>query len=312
MAFDFLTNSHRQYKADTDAVATWLVATAQKCGVPNPDDAESADRHNYFIGIREHVRDTLRPRMASDQVTDPLTQSTTSPVGDTSHLANRFDTLHVEEPSKAFLQAPSVTIPTPTGDSEVAYEAEQMHDLDEATFALTLLLEDWPKLRHVIKNTWRGYKDSMFDIVATSLMTNSAIDIARHMLEDIEPLRERPGDDINFRTYDLALTVHFPTFQLLNAFRPLVGPKNFLPYKRGYYGTYDPASDRSKKSHREKFLEDKIIMMEMLSELLTLYRITGAPKFQDEFTGGLRIMFSTKEIPLWLCFQGHEVDSHQS
>jgi hypothetical protein len=29
---DFLKSSYKQYKEDTDAVATWLATTAKKCG----------------------------------------------------------------------------------------------------------------------------------------------------------------------------------------------------------------------------------------------------------------------------------------
>lgn len=438
MLSDFLTSSYLQYKADTDAVASWLVATARNYGFPvetlggnpspssrapapsknqpskrlkgkarklaregaskpaptpskKPDQQKhtlavkdfvnladyiaaatksqanvpasfvavlnrailvrrkhglqatarfpadiqsqaSSDSHGHFIGILEYVQQALRPRMRSEDIKDRLTQpSDDASLENIQNITNKFDGLDVQEPSEAFVQAPEIAMPTPTnGKPEVDYEAERMQDFEEAYFGFNLLLRDFAKLRNVITRTWGGYQSGLFDLVSASVMTNSAIDIARRMQEDVQQLfdkyggsakmlsafyaahcaqegedpefKERFGDDMNFRTYNIAQSMFLPTFSFLNSFSVLVEGDNFLPFKQGYFGTFDRARDRSEKSAREKFSEDKIIMLEILSDFLTMHRITPPRPFEDEFTRGLRKMFDTHEIPLWLVF----------
>ncbi|KAL4970641.1 uncharacterized protein BDV14DRAFT_54 [Aspergillus stella-maris] len=435
MSIEFFTSSYLKYKADTNAVATWLVATARKCGFPvdtlgapatgtpptqaqpskrlkgkarkaarntgtaptppgnsgapkhtlaikdfvgladyiaaatNPPvrvpaefvavlnraiavrrqhgnrleessalDAEfreSSGRHNYFIGILEHVKQALRPRMPSDQVIDPLTQKAdeASTSGGLENLTNSFAGLDVQEPSEAFLNAPNIPMPTPKDDKPtVDYEVERMQDMEEAIFAFNLLFLDLHELRRVIHSTWAGYKRAEFDLVSASIMTNSAIDISQQMEKEIEPLlvkfggskkfyelsymvsctaqgedanfKEQPGDEMNFRVYGLSQSLFFPVYSLIDSFCDMVEEGELQIFKPGYFGTFDRASDRSKKSPREKFREDKIIMTEMLSEFLTFDRISPVQPYEDEFTRGLRKAFQTKDIPIWLIFAG--------
>lgn len=286
----------------------------------------SANSHNYFIGILEHVQQVLRPRMAGDK-------------GDTSseniqNVTNKFEGLDVQEPSEAFLQAPDLPMPTSTTGRtvEVNYEAERMQDFEEATFALTLLLTDFSELRNVISNAWEAYKIGASDIVSASIMTNSAFDLARRAEEDVQHLfdkfggtellinrfymayckrrgqdpesKERPGNELNFRVYDIAESVYLPTFTLLNSFSNMVQPDMLLPYKAGHFGTYDKTKHRSEKTAREKFTDDKVILCEVLSDFLTMHRSTAQRPFEDEFTRGLRKMFDTHELPLWLALAG--------
>ncbi|KAL4866934.1 hypothetical protein BDV12DRAFT_172098 [Aspergillus spectabilis] len=304
---------------------------------PGAQSQKSSDRHNYFIGILEHVQRALRPYMSSDNVKDPLTQ----PLDDSSvknkvgNLANRFEGLDVQEPSEAFLQAPDVPMPLPTDDkAELDYEVEQPRDFEEAYFAFCLLLQDLREMQAVIKQTWEGYQLGMFDLVSASLMTNCAIDFARHMEEEIQQLlnehggvmtilgqaytamcaiegedseaRQQPGDPVNFRTYNIAESMFLPTFTLIYSFCDIVDKRDkrqVLPYKAGYFGTFDRASDRSKKSARGRFQEDKLVMLEILSEFLFLHRLVPSPKpHEDEITRGLRQMFDTHKVPLWLTF----------
>lgn len=290
----------------------------------------STDRHGHFIGILEYVRDVLRPLMPIEQGVDSLAEAITEvPGGVMKNLTNKFDVLQVQEPSEEFLQAPDIS-PTSRIEKkpEVNYEAERFQDIEEAYFGFGLLLEDFRNLRKVVLYTWGGYLYGLFDLVSASLVTNTAIDIARQMQEDIQQLfdkyggsaellgafyagmcaiegedpefRERPSDDMNFRMYDSAESVYLPVFMLLNSFSVLVERDNLLPFKPGYYGTFDRASDRSTKSARDKFKEDKIVLLEILSEFLTLHRTMPPQPFEDEFTRGLRMMFDTHNIPLWL------------
>ncbi|PYI35005.1 hypothetical protein BP00DRAFT_463023 [Aspergillus indologenus CBS 114.80] len=437
MSINFMTSSYLQYKSDTDAVATWLVATAKSCGFPvdtlgasanttsppsteptgpskrlkgkarklareaatkaassgshsttsptvkhilalkdfvdlaeyiaastkpvvrvpasfvtvldraisvrrehgnkarakrstSLESRESSDRHEYFIGILEHVRQALQPRMSGENVEDPLTDNSINHRADT--LANRFEGLEVQEPSEAFLQAPDAPIPAPAADkSEVNYEAERLSDYEEVLFAFSLLLQDLRKIRAVIAQTWKGYKPRTFDLVAVSLMTNCAIDFARHLEEEIQALlnehggsitllvglyegicdmvgddptqRERPGDPLNFRTYNIAESLFIPAYVFLNSFHPLVDGHSFLPCREQSFATGDRASDWAQKSARDRFEEDNRVMSEVLSEFVYLHLLLPQPEpHEDEITRGIRKMFDTHQIPLWLVF----------
>lgn len=261
--------------------------------------------------------------------------------GDTSaadiqNVTNQFEGLDVQKTSEAFLQAPdlpiSATASATDGKPEVSYEAERMQDLEEASFAFTLLLRDFDELRNTISNAWEAYKIGASDLVSASIMTNAALDLARRAEEDVQHLfdkfggtekminafyaiycnreghdpaaKERPRDDMNFRAYDIAESIFFPTFSLLSSFGDMVRGDMLLPYKPGHFGTYDKTRDRSQKTAREKFTDDKAIMYEILSDFLTMHHATAPRPFEDEFTRGLRKMFETHQLPMWLAFAG--------
>ncbi|RAK80206.1 uncharacterized protein BO72DRAFT_525450 [Aspergillus fijiensis CBS 313.89] len=296
----------------------------------NLKSRESSYRHEYFIGILEHVRQALQPRMSDENVEDPSIDNVTDYKA--NNLANRFEGLEVHEPSEAFLQASDVAIPAPaTEKPEANYEAERLHDYEEVFFAFSLLLQDLQKIRAVIARTWKGYKLRTFDLVAVSLMTNCAIDFARHLEEEIQGLlnehggsiallislyegitdmvgedpmhRERPGDPFNFRTYNIAESLFIPTFVYLNSFHPLVDKHSFLPCRERSFPTCDRASDRARKSAWDRFEEDMKVINEVLSEFVYLHLLLPQPEpHEDEITRGIRKMFDTHQVPLWLVF----------
>ncbi|KAL4903044.1 hypothetical protein BDW74DRAFT_180334 [Aspergillus multicolor] len=285
MGLEFFTSSYLQYKADTEAVATWLrlqrprlphsnrpdasrerlESSPKKTGVrpdssANPDEPkhilaikdfvsladyiaasttsrvrvpegfvavldraiavrrrhgtqvaeklasdveaqESDERHNFFIGILEHVQQALHPLIQTNQVNDPSSQRPDDDSGRVNNLANRFERLDVQEPSKAFLQAPNVFTPTVKDDKPpVQYKAERIEDDVEIYMAFKLMIQDGTQLRRLIASSWASYRRSEFDLVAVSLMTYSAIDIAQRMEEDIQPLLDRLGGSENVLT----------------------------------------------------------------------------------------------------------------
>ncbi|KAB2569592.1 hypothetical protein DBV05_g11727 [Lasiodiplodia theobromae] len=166
----------------------------------------------------------------------------------------------------------------------------------------------------------------MCDIVAASITTNTALEFARRLEEDVAGLFERhggvermlmcwymatcqtqgqdpdyrsqPDDALNFEVYDSVAPFMWPTYRLLGAFVKLVGPTNIPIYKEGFYGTYDPSSDRRQKSAREKHQEDTVVLMEILPEFALLCRMRGNVPVEDELVRGLRTAFDTKTISL--------------
>jgi hypothetical protein len=135
----------------------------------NPEAQESASRHKHFIGILEHVRQTLRPRISSENIKDSLTQRSSDDrlESNISDLASRPHGLDVEEPSETFLQAHNVAIPIHNDGS--------------------------PCVEYGVEQTWERYRLGMFDIVPAFLTTNCAIDFAGHIEEEIKQLPNEHG-----------------------------------------------------------------------------------------------------------------------
>lgn len=287
-------------------------------------DEDSDNRHLYFVGILERVREILTPYMSPGATDDSLAQEQAKATEEVGHLTNSFARLDVQEPSEAFINAPNALQPS---KAEPDYQAEQAQDLDEACTAFLLLLEDFERLRSAIAKTWVAYKIGMCDIVAASVTTNTALEFARHLEEDATSLLERhrgvermlmyhyiascwsqgqdpdyraqPDDTLNFHVYDMVKITMWPTYQLLQAYVKLVSPTNVPLYQPGFYGTYDPLSDRRQKDARGQHQEDKIILMEILPEFALLCRMRGTSLVEDELVRGLRTAFNTKKITLW-------------
>lgn len=295
----------------------------------------SDDRHTFFLGVLKSVRNILGPRLPKQAKTSP-------PPKTVDEIMNMFEHLELEEPSEAFENAPDIPIA-----NVPIYKAEQPNNIDEAYFAMHLLLRDFAKLRTEVSHAWAGYNNGGHDIVAASITTNIAVDLARSMVDDVKGVftphggilkmyqmfctaqcvpeniaetvnatmsktelesilnyRQRPGDEMNYATYDKADSMLWPAHLLLDAWCSMHKVNPHPEMKRGFYGTYNSASDRSRKSSRDKFLEDKILLMENLPEFYFYHRNTkpNPPPVEDEFIRGLHIMFETKEVTLPMVF----------
>ena len=196
-------------------------------------DLKSDERHRYFIGVLEQIRETL-----SRLMTSKVAKAAGLDVGPVIELSNQFTALEVEEPSEAFLNAPEVVLQP----SEARFEV-QRDTLEEALFAIKLILEDYNRFRTVIRECWQEYHNGTRDLIETSIMTNTAIDLARRLEVDAEALfdahggsasvlqqlyqtnfgdkasvRVAPGDEINFNLYEAAEPLLVPTQLLLEEF----------------------------------------------------------------------------------------------
>ncbi|KAK2868016.1 hypothetical protein FQN49_003244 [Arthroderma sp. PD_2] len=286
------------------------------------DGSEEVDGgHTHFISVLERVRDILRPLFPVERATD----------NDKVNMINKFEGLDVQEPSDKFMQAPDITIPMPpTPDPEAKYEAERVHDASEMYSAFSLLMKDYHAFRAKIKETWMGYQRGVFDLFSASIMTNTALDFARQLEKDAKPLfdkfggsekilqavflaqsrdmgedeayRELPGDEFNFRIWEASSEIFFPTYLCLQAFIPMVSQRNMPMYKPGFYGVYDPTSNREQKTPREKFKEDKVILTEHFTEFALLCICAPTLVAEDELTRSLGEAFDTHKITLSLVF----------
>jgi hypothetical protein len=284
---------------------------------------ESDNRHVFFLGILERVRDILKPCYSAAHVPVPAKPK------DVEEVMNLFEHLQVEETSKEFNKAPDiVVVPFDPASSDADYKAErESEDMQEAFTALYFLLFDLNRLRTEVSRAWEGYKEGMVDLIAASITTNTAVDLARAMEDDMKDLLAKGGgadrmlelyytsqcfaagqtgpipDELNFELYEVADVLFWPATLLLQAFCELLEVNPTPDMKQGFYGTYNPPSDRSTKSNREKFQEDKILLLEMLPEFLYHCRTTPErPAAEDELTRGLRTMFQTKKVTLSVAF----------
>ncbi|KAF2993588.1 hypothetical protein E8E13_000745 [Curvularia kusanoi] len=289
----------------------------------NAADEDSSNRHAFFLGILKKVRVVLSPLITGPPAAIKEKANSTS----VSEILNVFEHLELEEPSAAFEQAPDA----PTAPAPI-YKAERPNDVEEDFFMLHLLLHDLARLRTEVSRAWEGYKQGGHDLIAASITTNTAVDLARSMIEDSksafakhggairmlqvyyaaqcleqgssEAQKQRPTDDMNFAMFSLADAVFWPAFLLLDGFASMHKINPHPEMKPGFYGTYNPSSDRARKSSREKFLEDKILLLEVLTEFYFYCHMTKAspPPVEDEFICLLRNMFETKEVTLPLVF----------
>ncbi|OAL53575.1 hypothetical protein IQ07DRAFT_677068 [Pyrenochaeta sp. DS3sAY3a] len=290
----------------------------------NADKKQSDDRHMFFLDVLRKVREIFKPHYSKEYSAPKKAPKSVE------EIQNMFALLDVEEPSEAFQNAPTVSTPAPGAGSEVRYTAERPDDLQEDFLSFNLLLFDFSKLRSEVGRSWQGYQQGLVDLIAASIVTNTAVDLARSLEEDLqhiidrrggvkrmltifyvaqcvehnttEAFRERMSDDINFKMYQVADSMLWIPFTLLSAFLNVLQPGTLPEMKPGYYGTYTPSSPRGAKSARDKFKEDKILMLEMLSEFLVLCIGTPLAPAEDELTRGLRETFKTKKITLWVVF----------
>lgn len=288
---------------------------------------DTDDKHAYFLNILKKVREVLKPRL-------PNERAYTQKPNTTGDIINLFEHLDLEEPSEAFQLAPDVS--SSAAPDEPIYKAERQNDMEESFFAFFLLLNDLNRLRSEVSTAWAGHKDGMHDLVAAAITTNTAVDLARSMTDELkstfaknggahrmlqiyhaanciaagtsQAYKVHPGDEMNFTTeaYQLGEFSFWSASQLLVAFCNVLKVYPTPEMKRGIYGVYEPHTNRDKKSAREKFREDKILLLEMLPEFFYYYRTTeptaSRPPVEDEFSRGLREMFKTKEVTLSLVF----------
>ncbi|RMZ42085.1 hypothetical protein AFCA_006829 [Aspergillus flavus] len=326
---EWIAHDHRQPIHVPSSFVTALeraIHTRRRHGDYLAHKSKSAeDSHAYFIGILEHVRETLRPQFPRESLGAGDDDSKKIKI-------NRFEGLEVQEPSKDFLQMRDLptAVPTSSLGSEANYQAEQMKDLDEAFTAFSLLLDDYHTFRSLIHRTWAGHRKGQYDLVAASLMTNTALDLARRLEDDAKLLfdqfggpkqmltamylalcsekgedqafREHPGDDMNFRMWEAFFGIFWPVYQLLQSFVLMVDAQHVPQYKPCFYGQYDSTSDWTKMTAREKFTEDKIILIEHLGEFALLCMRVLKMVAEDELTRGIHIAFRTNKIPLVLTF----------
>ncbi|KAH7121673.1 hypothetical protein EDB81DRAFT_732501 [Dactylonectria macrodidyma] len=303
-------------------------------------DIKAEEKHGYFVGVLEAVGEALRPRMTStttnvavDAAIDAINEASR---GVSKDLGSRFAALSVDESSQAFLDsfrdAPHER-PKPRDDDPVSYEAEPQTSLEDVLFAFTAVINDLNRIRSRIEWIWSNHRDGKLDLAAAAVATNTAISLARGLIEEVIPLLNKQDggawgvlnkfhlmnclrkgyepeqvylnnskDNFNYDLYDMANECYVVAFRILNSFVDVLDPRDLPLIKEGMFGKYDPNSDRTSKTGREKFEEDQILLMEFFTELITVIRVVPDYPVEDEFLREMKVLEKTSTVSFSLVF----------
>lgn len=123
----------------------------------------------------------------------------------------------------------------------------------------------------------------------------------KYMQDDIT----NSGHEFSYDTYDIATDTYMIAFIMLESYLPILDilDVGHLPlYREGILGIYNPARDWNGMSKREKYEQDKILMVEFLHELVAVARCVPNYPVKDEFIRGMQELDRTREIPMYLAF----------
>ena len=293
---------------------------------PSKAQLKSNETHDHFIGVLEEVLGTLQPRCSK-----PAPANSGEAVGDV-HFTNLFANLPVETPSEAFLEAPAVqsagSRPQAPAEPE-RFVAEPIRSLEEKYLAAHCLFLDLADIRDFLMKIWSVYGSGAFGLIPCSLTTYAAVSLVRRLQAEFEadmespfdfkemselfffahcldkginPKRTGPNEPFNLDAYDAANQIMLLTYSLLLSFMDVLRNGNAPSMKPGFFGTYDPTSDWSKKSGREKFNEDKLLLMEALPDCCWLGRHKPAIMAEDDMVSMARGMLESRTVELWGVF----------
>lgn len=82
-----------------------------------------------------------------------------------------------------------------------------------------------------------------------------------------------------------------------------LGPPNTLPvFDYCLPAAYDPTPDWDTMTMQKKYEQDKILMMEFCTDLMTVVRLVPKYPVRDEFIRGMQELDRTQDVPMYLVF----------
>ncbi|KAK4206477.1 hypothetical protein QBC37DRAFT_458885 [Rhypophila decipiens] len=266
----------------------WVRKTfAEKLAETGAKLSGAADsRHNYFVGILESVRNTLKPLMEAGVYNmDELKKATAAATeGATKDkFRNMFSVLGVYEPSEAFLNAPDVAVPKTSDQPQ--YVAERVDDGSEALFVYAGFLRDLSRIRDEVLSLWDQWAKGELDLTAAAVATNTAFELARTMEDEIRPVLDKKGGGakVASRYYEVLCNragirinvmsrSHWDEsyeigMETLSAARAQKEILKVPPVYNGKFGWYDESQAGRASSNAEKLARDKAIFSELFADL---------------------------------------------
>jgi hypothetical protein len=301
----------------------------------NAFETKSTERHFYFLGILENVRDVLKPRLPADlaQTKEEVPLVATENEDNRARFENMFAALTVEELPEEFPEASDVKRGVRNEEpTDNIYEVEPFDDLFELYLGVAALLQDLSTIRGTVKQIWNSYSQQGTRLSSAAVATNVGIQLAQQLerqflkdyptqkdtvnarnmffgmqciLQGQDPeMRVRPSDPINLSPYSLIEVSLLHTHILLASFRDVLDNTDLPLYKPGFYGKFDETKDRAKMSGPQKFDEDKIILLETTSDIVFFDYINRKSGFTgaDEFSKAVGIFRENRQHTLTLDF----------
>lgn len=301
----------RRTIAARNECAVWFEAQAKR----ETSSSESVNRHAYFVGMLAKALEILEPHIApagkgsagKDKSTKPSAIST-----------NWFTVLEMED----FEQQDDVKgLDNQTRNTDNAraraqkstanvYEAEAADgDLVFATFCL---FQDMDRIQEYVCQLWKDYLSGEVSLINASATSNTAVEVVERMEmdffntfptfsswgEDIGALCSSRGTPGNLHiTNDIARTLNLKLLYSI--------PHQCLQEwcTQAYYpktDVYEPRVDRSELSDDEMTRHNFILLREVLFEYVPL--LCGPLPTEDALTTGLRRVYETKKVPVWVAF----------
>ncbi|KAE8139703.1 hypothetical protein BDV38DRAFT_39620 [Aspergillus pseudotamarii] len=302
-------------------------------------DTDSNKRHTHFIAVLESICETLewktKKSSNSDRRPPPPSSSSQDGDADLDMFLNKFAVLTVEEPQE------------PQQEQRAAPESQKLvkvelveTDEDEATpsyfghlfFRAFCLFQDLQNMRAFISHTWAEYRDKKIDLMNAALVTDSALQLARGLVQEVvddwASAPRSPDENIqdlvfkaacvtrrilpipsaeiglpyNKHMADVAEWCYLPTWIILESFARVLQDHHLPVFKKGYFGIYDPKANRAGMSLGQKFNEDKILLLQLLPEFCMIDTFGIRIPSSDSITTGLIEFRKTKKLDPWLCF----------
>ncbi|KAI0383379.1 hypothetical protein F5Y04DRAFT_287511 [Hypomontagnella monticulosa] len=291
---------------------------------------ESSDyNHSYFIGILERVEEILKPRIKCHSTSaSSIPDKNKKPSATTTDgISNQFASLNVYDPSEDFLEAPEFERPEKPKEDNAAYEAEIFTTFADATMAVAMLLDDINKIRDHIGWIWINCKVGLFDLAAAAITTNTAIDLARNLMQEVMPLMEEHGglekflkhfyalrmmassalgriapDDDNCSEHDKACSTYYTIYNYFKVLTTLLPPGAIPLPRKDIISGYDPRKDWDSLTNREKFTNDQILIGSFIAELIGIIRGFRHLPVKDELLRGIEEWDDTRTISFYLVF----------
>jgi hypothetical protein len=175
-------------------------------------DSAQNKRHTHFITTLEQICENLQWKTNQHSKADAK-QSPPTPEAQSENemFRNKFAVLTVEEPQNT-AQAP----PTPRGPKRIVKVTIVEEDDNESAdsylgqlfFKTLCLLQDLNNIRMFISITWSEYRDKKIDLMNAAVLTDSALQLTRDLVEEVEADWRTSGqrDHIQNIVYNLAVS----------------------------------------------------------------------------------------------------------
>ena len=296
--------------------AVWFEAQAKQ----ETSLSESVKRHSYFVGVLAKALEILEPQTVPVETgsAEPSNTEEDKSTKPTAIDNNMFADLELEDFE---LQGGVNILNTHARNTDKAraraqestqnvYEAEPSDE--DMVFATYCLFQDLDRIQEYICQLWKDYRNGEVSLINASATSNTAVEVVERMemeffssfptvsdweevMRTLHSSRGTPGK--LDPTIDVARTLNLKLFYSV-PYQCLQEWCTQVYYPKG--DVYDPRVDQSVLSDDEMTKRKLILLREVLFEYVPL--ICGPLPTEDALTKGLRKVYESKKIHIWVVF----------